>query len=298
MNIRLRQLRIFVLVFEQGSFNKAADVVRLTQSAVSQQMKQLEGALGTVLFERTPHGAIPTAAAQTLYEYATQILRLLAEAEAAVSQLNQLQNQTLTVGATAGISVYLLPGWLKRFQTEYPKVNLSVKTAKTEPLLDALRRREVAFAFFVDDMKDLETTGLARRELDEVEYFVVMNATHPWRDQEAIGLAQLQDASFLNRQPPSRYRRWLEREMAALGVRLNTAAELENPGVIKYALLSELGISILPEYAVVREVARGELLAKRLETGRLKRPLLLVWEEKRPFQPVQRAFLRSLDGML
>src|SRR5687767_5107322 len=107
--ITLHKLRLFMAVYDRGSFNRAAQDLYLAQSVVSQHIQSLEGALGTLLFTRSARGVQPTQAGELLYACAQKILNLLAEAERDILQLNQEASHQLFVGSTLGISEYLLP---------------------------------------------------------------------------------------------------------------------------------------------------------------------------------------------
>ncbi len=296
--ITLQQLHLFVQVCEKGSFNRAAQAVYLSQAAVSQHIHRLEKALGSQLFERTPQGTKQTISGRTLYDYATKILDLTAEAEQAISQLNEKVEEPLTIGATPGLSVYVLPDWLKTFQSQFPNTPLSLQTDSTRAILQEIQNGRLDFAFFVGNVSDLNINQFQQLWLQEISYKVVMTPKHPFAQGDTVSLDQLAQAPFLARQPHSRFRAWLDQTMSEQGITLRPIAEMDNPGVIKYALLSGLGISILPEYTIQREVDRGELCAKPVSNITLTRPVYLVWSEKRPFNTTQKSFLQALAQQL
>ncbi len=105
----LHKLNIFAAVARTGSFSAAAEQLLLSQPAVSQHVHDLEAGLGTRLFERGRRGVMLTPAGAQLYDYAQAIFRLVAEAESAVTDVANLAAGQLAVGATPGVSVYLLP---------------------------------------------------------------------------------------------------------------------------------------------------------------------------------------------
>ena len=105
----LHKLEIFLRVVREGSFSRAAESLLMTQPAVSQHIADLEAQLGATLFSRARRGVILTTEGETLHGYALQILRLLAEAENAVTDVRKLSSAQLAIGATPGLSSYLLP---------------------------------------------------------------------------------------------------------------------------------------------------------------------------------------------
>lgn len=294
--ITLHKLKLFMAVVDRGSFNAAANELLMAQSAVSQHIQSLEAALGTPLFERSARGVTPTPAGNLLYDYAGRMLRLLAEAEREIMQIDTAQTQSLAVGATPGVNVYLLPAWLGRFQEAYPNVSVSQHTALTgEVVRDMLNGRD-DLGFLEGELDELDDPQLGRMRLRDVEYFVTVSPQHAWAGRESISPDELAAQPLVNRQQSSRARRWLDAKLNAHGIRPRSVTELDSIGAVKYALLSHGGASVLPEYAIQREVERGELFILRLTGLELKRPLLMIWDKRAPFNSRQRAFIGSLAG--
>lgn len=260
----------------------------MAQSSVSQHILSLETALGTPLFNRSAQGVQPTKAGEMLYDYAQRILQLLSEAE---REIMQVQPHQLAVCATPGISVYLLPLWLQRFQAVYPAFSLSLQTELTSQVVNGVLNHKYDLGFLEGELAELDQAQLGKFRLYDVEYVVVVGARHSWVGRERIPIQALASQPFINRQPGSRARRWLE---TVLEVRLRNVAELDSPGAIKYALLNEMGIAILPRYAIEREAERHEVFWLRLEEFDLSRPLVMVWNRQEPFNAAQRAFINSL----
>jgi LysR family transcriptional regulator, low CO2-responsive transcriptional regulator len=293
-SLTLHKLKLFIVVYDRGSFNQAAQELFMAQSAVSQHIQSLEAALGTPLFERTSRGVRPTPAGDVLYDYAGRILQLLAEAERAIMQIDQAQQHSLSVAATPGVSVYLLPPWLQQFQQTHPNVNVSLQTALTAEVVRDVLNGRYDLGFLEGDLLELDQEALGKIRFRDVAYPVVVQTAHPWAERDTVSAVELATQPFINRQPNSRARRWLETTLSAYGVRLRNSAELDSPGAIKYALLNNMGVAVLPDYAVQREAERSELHLLRLVETDLKRPLMLVWDRRRPFSAIQRSFLNLL----
>jgi DNA-binding transcriptional LysR family regulator len=289
--LTLHKLSIFMAVYEKHSFNAAAAELYMAQSAVSQHIHTLESALGVALFERTSRGVKPTPAADTLYDYAARILALVADAERAVARLNDAQTGQLIVSATPGVSVYLIPAWLQQFQTTHPTVNVSLQTALTSEVVRDVLNGKYDLGFVEGDLDELDHEALAKTRVQDVDYVIVVHADHEWAARGSISVKALHGVPFINRQPSSRARRWLETTLKPFGVKLKNTAELDSPGAIKYALLNRMGVAVLPRYSIEREIERGELHALTLDETPLSRPLVMVWDGRKPLTPIQRAFV-------
>jgi len=124
MQLTPEQLRTFVAAADSGSFTKAASLVHRTQSAVSMQMKRLEGELERSLFIREGRGVTLTVDGETLYRYAKRLLSLHDEALAAVS--GPRLDGVVRFGAPEDYAAQYLPQALKRFAAVHPMVTVEV----------------------------------------------------------------------------------------------------------------------------------------------------------------------------
>lgn len=288
--VTLQKLRLFVLVFEQGSFNQAAQEMAMSQSAVSQHIKGLEQALGVSLLIRSPQGVRPSAMGELVYTHAVQILQTLEKLGETVNQRQLQERQQLSLGATSGVSHYLLPSWIRRFQQAQPNVRFSVETGFVKDIVQGVIDRRYAFGLTVGELNVPAAALVTGQVIRQVEYLVVVPATHHWIGQTTVTAEQLMAAPFLNRRPTSHVRLWLESYLEP-AIILNTVAEFDSPSTIIQAVLSDLGVSILPEYVIKDEVDRGEIVPLRIEAMRLIRPFQLFWKKEQPLNALQNAFL-------
>jgi len=137
--INLHKLDVFTQVVQAGSFSRAAERLLMTQSAVSQHIRDLETTLGASLFVRGPRGVTLTPSGETLHEYVLEIFKLLSEAENAVTNVKNLAAGRITIGATPGVSVYWLPEWVRAFRATYPNLVAALLTGTSPQILDDLR---------------------------------------------------------------------------------------------------------------------------------------------------------------
>ena len=296
--LSLYKLEIFAIVVETGSFSAAADRLLMTQPAVSQHIQDLEAALGARLFERGRRGVSLTSAGETLHEYTRNILRMVAAAENAVTDVTQLASGNVSVAATPGISVYLLPEWVQEFRTHYPNLTVSVQTAITPEIVDALRHRKIDIGLIEGEIDGVDWPRLGVLELEEHEQFVIVGPKHEWREQEMVRCGDLNGKTFVMRQRNSQTRIWLDERLARAGINADVAAEFDNVESIKRAVAKGMGITILPRYAVQTELEIGLLHAVRIEASPMQRTLKLVWNEDVYFTPVTRTFLTFLGRYL
>src|SRR4051812_10372395 len=135
----LKRLRMLGEVARQGSFSAAADVLYLSQSAVSQQVATLEREIGMPLLERTTSGPKLTNAGRVLISHADAVFSRLEEAEHELKAIAGLEGGELRIASFASASATLLTEALGEFRGRYPDVRLSVTEAEPEDSLPRLR---------------------------------------------------------------------------------------------------------------------------------------------------------------
>ena len=126
MTINLELYRVFITVAQEGSFTLAARELGLTQSAVSQSIRQLEDLLETQLFLRSPKGALLTDSGQILMGHVGGLLGGVNAAQEYFVQLKGLQTGSLRIGASDTLCRHVLLPTLTRFHAAYPGITVQV----------------------------------------------------------------------------------------------------------------------------------------------------------------------------
>ena len=147
MAVKLELYRVFKEVAETGNISLAAKNLYISQSAVSQSVKQLETALQARLFARSPRGVSLTWEGQMLYQYVRSALGLLATGEDKLSQAQQLLLGTLTIGASDTVTSFFLTPYLETFHRLHPGIRLKIVSGRSAKVLSMLRSGAVDIAF-------------------------------------------------------------------------------------------------------------------------------------------------------
>ncbi len=147
MNFRIEQYRIFNVVAKSQSFSKAAENLYMTQSAVSQAIKQLETSIDMTLFKRTSKGVELTEAGNILYKYTSSAMELLETGLLKVESLKTLDEGELKIGASDTISSYFLLPRLEMFHKLYPNIKIKIINRVTSETIDLLKSGQIDIAF-------------------------------------------------------------------------------------------------------------------------------------------------------
>ena len=147
MAVKLELYRVFKEVAETGNISLAAKNLYISQSAVSQSIKQLETALQARLFARSPRGVALTGEGQMLYQYVRSALGLLATGEDKLSQAQHLLLGTLVIGASDTVTGLFLTPYLESFHRRHPGIRLKIVSGRSAKVLGLLRSGAVDIAF-------------------------------------------------------------------------------------------------------------------------------------------------------
>ncbi|WP_372980591.1 LysR family transcriptional regulator [Marinobacter sediminum] len=148
-------LRAFLTIVDQGSFSEAAEVLHLTQPAISKRLAALEHQLGTTLIDRSHRQIRLTEAGTRLLPHARLILDEIHNARVSLSPDNEALAGELQIIASHHIGLHHLPNWLRRFSSEYPDVKLNLQFMESDAAYAQMRKRkaELAFVTLSDSME-------------------------------------------------------------------------------------------------------------------------------------------------
>ena len=172
----LRHIRYFLAVAEQGNFTRAAEALHVSQPTLSQQIKQLEETLGTLLFDRSGRAVRLTDAGVAWMRYAQLALQDLDAGARAIHDVATLERGNLRLAMTPTFTAYLVGPVIDAFYRRYPGVTLSIHEM-TQDRIEALLaedRLDLGIAFGQAQLADIEAEDLFRESLN-----MVVGSNHP-----------------------------------------------------------------------------------------------------------------------
>ncbi len=227
--MELRQLKYFVKSAEYLNFSVAAKHLYITQSTLSQQIKQLEFELGLELFLRNSRHISLTEAGEEFLPFARKTIQ---DAEDGVQRLHDLQHVKagkLRVGVTYSLSTVLTEGVLE-FMKVFPEIKLEVCYKTVNELLVLLKERELDFVLSYKPLFD--APDVESKPLFENALALVVSKEHHLVSRSKIGLHELADVPLVLPSPDLQARMMLERLVAGKGVELKSRLELNETNIL------------------------------------------------------------------
>ncbi|MEV7189478.1 LysR family transcriptional regulator [Kitasatospora sp. NPDC093102] len=283
--IDVQRLAVLREVARHGSFNRAAEALHCTASAVSQQVAALERSLGASAVERSTRGVTLTETGRVLVEAADAIAAELAHTRERLDKL-AAERTTLTVAAFASAGRRLLPGALAAFAAAHPEVELTILEAEPSESLPGVRegRVDLALCYHFDGpppVRPGDRSGLDWTPLGADPMRVVLPAGHPavLRHQERCEpphLAELADQRWVLgcRQSAETFARHAE----LAGVELRIACTATDYEFAQSLVRAGIGVALIPEIGLV---AHPELAALPLAEPSPRRHLGLALSRRR-----------------
>jgi DNA-binding transcriptional LysR family regulator len=249
----VRRLRVLREVALHGSIAGAAESLRFTPSAVSQQVAKLEREAGVPLVERGPRSVRLTPAGWRLVEHAEAILDRLARAELELRALAG-EPPALRLGAITTAAVGILPEALVRFGALRPDVEVTV--AEADPLASLarlpIRELDLAIVFEYDYVPLPADARVAFEVLLEEPLRVVLPANHPLAKRRAVRLADLADATWIRSTPRSFCHPFTELACRAAGFEPRIRFEFDDYAAMQNLVASGAGVALAPDLGLTR----------------------------------------------
>ncbi len=188
-----RRLLTFREVARQGSFSRAAELLALSQPAVSQQVGALERELGTALLVRGRAGTIPTPAGDLLLAHADALAGRLELADTQMDALVSAERRSLNLGAFPSALATIVPSALAAIREREPDLDVAIEEGTVADLTEAVQsgRLHAAVCFQDASAPRREPEGLRRTDLLEEPMVALLPAHHRLADHDAIDLREL-----------------------------------------------------------------------------------------------------------
>ena len=282
--LELRQLRYAEAVARHRHFTRAAEELHVAQSALSHQVRRLEGELGVELFERTSRSVVPTDAGEAV---AARARRILAEVDGVRGEVDELQGLVrgrISVGALLPAGEIDVPGLLARFSEAHPGIEVRLREGTAGDMAGYLAEDEVdvAFSLLAGDPPE----GVVAELISEDEVVAVFPPGRAPRRR--IRATHLTASAIATPRSGSAIRAAVDRFFADAGEPLHVSLESGDPFLLRCLVSGGFGPAVLPRSLTRRE---GPPIDVRGLNPVVRLPVALLWREHRHASPVARAFI-------
>jgi LysR family transcriptional regulator, nitrogen assimilation regulatory protein len=240
--MRFRQLRYFCKIVECKSFTRAAATIHIAQPALSEQIAELEAAMGVELLHRSARGVRPTESGEALYREATALLRHLDRIPALIRSSGGVVEGTVSLGYAPGFGMRLMTHFLAACRKALPKVTLQLIAGDNSGLRDRVEAQTLDMALIFES--ELQLPLMSRRPLYRQRLYYIGPALDP-QPSGSLSLAQLADMPLMLTTTSTVTRMVIDHAFRTAGLTANVVAEINDSPSLLAAVRAGLGGTIL-----------------------------------------------------
>jgi LysR family transcriptional regulator, carnitine catabolism transcriptional activator len=292
--VSLKHLQTFLTIIDAGNFRRAAEILHLSQPAVTAHVKLLEQAVGVSLLDRTTRRMRVTVAGERLH---TMAEHTLADLNSVLTELRDeaaLQRGRISISCVPTIAASVLPMTLRRFAEKYPRVAIKIFDVIAEQLFVLVGEGKVDFGIGPRPTGPLQFDF---RALTSDPFVAVVPRGHPWASRKSISLADLVDAPFLTLLRGYSVRETLEAALKKHGLEITPRYEVRHHYTLGGMVEAGLGITALPSMAVSM-LSRPLLRTVPIARPGAAREVGIIKLRGKNLSPAPHAFIEMFNEMV
>jgi len=251
-------LKVFCDLADLRSFSRTAEKNLLSQSAVSQQLAQLELTHKCQLINRKKRPIELTKAGLLLYQASKDILDRYEQLKTELNSLKESSSSRVNIAAIFSIGMHTLPDYVKKFMVSYPDVNVHIEYFSAGRIYELVLSGSVDIGLVAVPKKDKR---LEVYDFEDEPLVMVCSPKHPLSDAQQIDIHRIQFEKFIAFEKSVPTRTWIDGILERYNVVVRPVMEFDNIETVKRAVEINSGISILPQTAILHEVISGTIKA-------------------------------------
>lgn len=297
-NLTLRQIKIFLSAAKHLNFSHASEELHITGSAVSLQIKEMEGEIGMNLFNRENKKIALTVAGEHFLTYANRMMSILNDARVAMDNLRDTEVGVLKIGLVS-TTRYFLPTILVHFKEIYPNVQIKVIVKNRQELTELLIEGLVDIAIMgkPPGYIQAEATPFASHP-----HAFIASPTNKLAGKPKLAAEILNDVDIICREEGSGTRYIMEKYISEQRLSLKASMEMSGNETIKQAVMADLGVSFVSLHTVGRELANKQIVILDIAGTPVMRTWHIVTPTNQPTAHATAAFrefvLEKAEGIL
>ena len=289
--MHIEMLKLFCDLADLRSFSKTAEKNLISQSAVSQQLAQLELVHKSQLLNRKKRPIELTKAGQVFYQACKEMLERYEQLKNELRTLEKTSAGRINVAAIFSIGMHTLPDYVKKFMVSYPNVNVHIEYFSAVKIFELVLNSDVDIGLVAVPKRD--------KRLDVYDFenellVLACSPKHPLAFESQVDIHRLQFERFIAFDKSVPTRMWIDSILERYNISVRPVMEFDNIETIKRAVEINSGISILPQAAILQEVGSGTIKAINFSNERFVRPTGIIVRKGKIFSQAGRYFIELL----
>ncbi len=291
--MQIETLQIFCDIAELKNFSRAAEKNMISQSAVSQQLGQLEKAFNTPLIDRHKKSFGLTPAGELFYNFCKDILSRYENFQSSLNYLKNSVKSKISIAAIYSIGMHSLQEYIKKFMTTHPDVHLDVEYLSADEIYKRLLlgKIDVGLVAVPRSVPDIQVFDFVPEPL-----VLVCGMQHPFAKKTSIDINMVQYQPFIAFARNLPTRNWIDQLLLRYNVAIKPVMEFDNVETIKRVVEINAGVSIMPVTTIKTELTNKTLKAIPFSNENFIRPTGILIRKNRVMNDNLKAFIEILRG--
>ncbi len=276
--MNLYHLKTFYYVAKHNSYTKAADILCITQPAVTRQIQELQSTYDLVLFKRIGKKIVLTDAGETLYSLAEKIYDLEKQVEESIRDYQHQRSGKINIVTAETFGGFYLPKILINFNHKYPDIFISVLTLNDYYVVENISKLNYDIGFL---SKEMSNPKIIVKELFNEDIVMITAPGHPLAGMNKIEPKQLDNLPIIMPEMDSGTRNILNDFRKKHDINFNIVCEFSNNDSIKTLVQEGMGISLISRNVVKKEIKNGDLVVLNINDEGLKRKFYITYHKEK-----------------
>lgn len=286
MKIDFDGVQAFVLIAELGGFNKAAQQLHITQTALTRRIQKLEAYLGLKLLDRTTRRVDLTAVGREFLPQARNIVHEMTAAVERLKDMSQHARGNFTLACIPSMTSHVLPELIGRYASAYPDNHIRLLDGASSEVRAAVLNGQAELGIGI--------AGETHPDLDETPLFAdplvfICHTPHPLQHHTAVSWADMRDAELIGVSSFTATRVFMDYQLAKRGIRLRGNYEVQHHATAVNLVAAGVGSAILPS-STFKEGDRPNVRKIPLTRPVVKRQVVLLQGRRGGLSPAAQAF--------
>ncbi|WP_411843215.1 LysR substrate-binding domain-containing protein [Salinicoccus sp. HZC-1] len=282
-------IKVFVTVVDKKSFTQAAELLHMTQPAVSSYIKKLEEELGVTLIDRSGRTIKLNPAGEIYYYYAKEMLSINERMQHLIQDLQNESRGPINIGASYTYGEYILPKKIAKLLNKHPAISPEVSISNSTSIIKMVKSHDLDIGIIEDEEratdKDLNITRLLKDRL-----YIIGNQNMP----DDLNKQALEKATWIIREEGSGTRSYQNHLFASLDIHPKTIT-LSSTQAVKSSVANGIGLTLLSSHTIEEELKVGSLKIINKESTELNRYFHLLTPDVKFHSKSTRTLLELLN---
>ena len=240
--LNLRQVEIFHAVMVNGTTQRAAEVLHISQPGISKAIQELERQLGFALFHRTRRRLVPTAEAHFYFREVEESFAALSRLRSAAARIRDFGSGEIRIATLSALSTNIVPRALVRFRKRHPDVSITLQTHMSSTVKELVAAGQFDLGLAADE---IDVSGVEAQTLSTFRGAIALPDDHPLCRKTDLEPLDLNDQDFIALSPEDTTRQDLERVLDSAGSRVKTVLETPFANTICAMVQAGMGIGFI-----------------------------------------------------